>query len=662
MAVLSPFLPALLLGLFAFYCGNFSSAAGFPAGPIGQGLILITAVLAASSWRDPWRLGVAGRYLPWALVLASTLSLFASPVPRSGRVAVVLMPAFLLVPAFAARCWSTERRRALGVVGLSLVVGTVALWSLADALRLRLDRAAMPLGHHNLLAAFLAITLPLVVPGLRRAGAVRWLALSALLVGFTALLTTRSFLALAVVATVALANSYRLEKTRELVAGLALVALAFLVPRAAAIVAGKDSSASARAVYWRAAWDGFGERPVTGWGPGSTSWTIARTMHPIPGVSPAGEIVGQAHSLPLQLLRELGAPGAFLAASCLGLFFWRRWRSRSGAEDRSWVDAGLASVAAGLGCGLGEASLGIPAIALGLAVGAGAALAGAGAEPGAEDGGGAQQETAERKARRRAPLWPVVAYALLAATLLAPLARAQALYDRAVRVPNRALASPLLERAVGLDPGFPLYRARWAWSATAPIGQRAREALAAASQASGVAALWLRAGALALEAGEGEQARLAFEQAMALDPLSAFAPLQLLSLVADPASCAARALAADPRLAGATLFRGREALRTAAVGRVEVWAGIDAGWRAELRRVAATSVPGNGEEVDLTARIDGVPALALSLHLFRRTSWPADVARVRVERDAVRQLRALPAAAALPTSSAAAFPADRCAP
>lgn len=644
MAALLSLLPALLLGLFAFWCGNFSGAPDFPAGPLGQGLVLAAALFAASSWRDPWRLGEAGRYLPGALAVAVAASLLASPVPRSGRVAILLLPAFGLLPAFVARCWSTPRRRELGLVGLSVVVVGVAAWSLVDAFRLGLPRAAMPLGHHNLLASFLAILLPLVVPGLRRPGASRWLALAALGAGVAALISTRSFLAAAVVAAIALALSVRLESARAVVAGLALLVLALLVPRAAAMVTGADSSASARAVYWRAAWDGFRARPVTGWGPGSTPWTIAETMHPIPGASPAGEIVGQAHSLPLQLLRELGAPGTLLVVGCLGLFLWRRFRNLNSADDPAWVEAGLASVAAAIGCGLGESSLAIPAISVAIAAGAGAALAGEGGEA------------------RRDPRWPVWTWLLAAAGFLAPLALAQASYGRALELATREVASPLLERAMRLDPEFPLYRARWAWLAQAPLDRRARESYAAAQQSRGVASLWLRAGVLALEAGESQLARAAFEHAMALDPLSAFAPFQLSQLVEDPTSCTARAILSDPRLAAASLFRGREPLRREALDRVEVWPGIDAGWRAELKRVAVASAPVDGEEVDLTARIDTVPALAMSLHLFRRAAWPADVARIRVERDAVRRLRGLPAASTLPTSQSAAFPPDRCAP
>ncbi|MGE0641177.1 MAG: O-antigen ligase family protein [Thermoanaerobaculia bacterium] len=646
MAALRPHLPALLLALFAFHCGTLPGAAEFPAVAIGQALLLVAATLAGARI-DPLRLGRAGRLLPWALLLTVIASRAASPVPRAGIVALALLPAFLLLPSFVADCWATARARAAGVRSLLLLVGAVSVWSLVERARDGSERAAMPLGHHNLLAAFLVILLPLCVPGLRDRGPVRWLTLATIIAGGGALFATRSFLAAGVLATVALLFSARFARARQAVCGLALLALALLVPRAIAIVSGGDSSGQARAVYWRAAWDGFLERPITGWGPGSTPWTIAETMRPRPGISPAGEIVGQSHSLPLELLRELGAPGLALVVACLALFVIRRLWAPSGATDQVWVEAGVASLFAALGSSLGEAWLSVPAIPLAMAVGIGAALAGE--REGPEAGGGASR-------------WPAVLYAAAAAVLLVPPLLAERSYDRAVRAGTRDPAAAELADARRLDPRFPLYRARWAWSASAAISERAAEAFRAADESRGVATLWLRAGALALEAGTPDPARLAFSRALALDPLSAFAPFQLAALVDDPAACAARAVLAEPRLLAASVLRDREGRREALLRRIESWPGIDAGWRSELLQRASGLPEAGGDEVDLAARIDSEPALAMSLLTFRRRPWKADVARIRLEREGVRALRDLVPATALATSAATAFPRDRCAP
>jgi O-antigen ligase len=676
-----PLLPPLLLACFVFWSGTFPGAAAFPSAPVGQGLVLAAALLGAAAWRDPLRLGSAGRWLVGALLAAVALSLWASPVARAGRVGVVLLPAFLLLAPFVARCWSTERRREIGLMAWSAVVAVTAIWAVAEQMRQATSRAAMPLGHHNLLAAFLVITLPLTVPALRRRGAGRGLALLAIVSGVVALVETRSFLGGAALALVALAGATRFERARHLVLGLALLGLALLVPRAAAIVRGADSSASARQVYLRAGWQGASERPISGWGPGSTPWTLAEHLRPLPGVNPAGEVVGEMHSLPLALAYELGFVGLALAIAIAGLFLLRRWRGRRAASDRALVEAGLAGVAGFLLTALGGAQLSVTALPLAAALAAGAALAGE---------RGAQERVAQPlpEGRRRPFVRPGLVgwiYAGVAVLLLLPLARAQALYEAAARVRVRDKAAPLMARAMALDPQFALYRARWAWSAEAPVGERALAAIAAARAAPGVAALWLRAGALALEAGRTDLAREASERALALDPLGGFAAFQLATLgvaaddtgasgsiaassARDLADCAARALLAEPRLAAATAWRGRDPLRREALGRLEHWPGIDAGWRVEMMKQAAGAAPQpprvgapGGDEVELAAQIDTTPALAVSLHLFRRSPWPADVARIRVERAGVRRMK-VPSAAAMRESSAGAFPRGRCAP
>lgn len=662
-----PLLPALLLACFAFWSGTFPGAAAFPSGPAGQVLVLAAALLGAAGWRDPLGLGKSGRWLVAALLAAVALSLWASPVARAGRVGVWLLPAYLLLAPFVARCWSTERRREIGLTAWCAVVAATALWAIGEQIHQSTSRAAMPLGHHNLLAAFLVITLPLAVPALSRRGLARGVAVLAIVAGVVALVETRSFLGGATLAVLALAGASRFERARHLVLGLALLGLVLLVPRGAAIVRGEDSSASARQVYLRAGWQGATERPIVGWGPGSTPWTLALHLRPLPGVNPPGEVVGEMHSLPLALAYELGFPGLALAAGVTGLFFLRRWRARGAAVDRGLVEAGLAGLAGFLLTALGGAQLSVTALPLAAMLAAGAALAGAGAA----EGGSPDALSGGRRWSlygRVVPVWLYTAGAFLA---LLPLARAQAFYERAAELRVRAQAAPLVARAMALDPEFPLYRARWAWSAEAPAATRAVEAIAAARAAQGVTALWLRAGALALEAGRLDLAREALQQAMALDPLSGFAPFQLATLGGEggaPVDCAARALVAEPRFAAASFWRGRAALARQALERLEQWDGIDVGWRAEMLKQASQAAPvvrpadaPPVDEVDLAAQIDSTPALAVSLHLFRRSAWPADIARIRVERAGVRRVK-VPSAAALEESAAAAFPRDRCAP
>ena len=145
----------------------------------------------------------------------------------------------------------------------SAAVAAISL-AIAEHLRQGTSRSAMPLGHHNLLAAFLVITIPVAVPALRRRGISRWLSVLAIVAGVVALVLTRSCLGGAALALLAVAGAMRFERARHLVLGLALLGMALLVPRATAIVTGTDSSASARKVYLRAGWEGASERPVVG--------------------------------------------------------------------------------------------------------------------------------------------------------------------------------------------------------------------------------------------------------------------------------------------------------------------------------------------------------------------------------------------------------------
>jgi len=297
---------------------------------------------------------------------------------------------------------------------------------------------------------------------------------------------------------------------------------------------------------------------------------------------------------------------------------------------------------------LGNSLLATPAIPVALGCVAGFTLAASGGRP-----------------RRAGPgaRFALGAYVLVAAGgLLAP-ALAERSYVAARAASHRAAARPHLERAVALDPSFPLYRARRAWTSDQTAAARAREALRAAREARGVAALWLRAGGSAFEAGELAEARAAFAHTMALDPLGGVAPyLTFLASGGRELECAARAIAAEPRLLAAAAWRDAPAARAAALARLRGWPGLPKGYVEELERVAAR-LPGEpGEEVDLGQQMDATPALSVSLHQFRRPPWLADLARVRLERAAVRALAGVGSAAARADVPPSAFPRDRCAP
>ena len=374
---------------------------------------------------DPLGLGGGGRFLLPALLAAVGLAWWTSPVPRAGRVGLVLLPALLLAPAVFSRAWRAERderpdcgrpraqrRRLIATRSLSAAVAVVSVWALTSWLIGPGELPAEPLGHHLLLATWIVTLLPLALLPLGEAGHGRdfgrALAGVAGLSGVLAVLATRSLaggMALIVEVAVALwllrrlpAPSDRPERPAEpapswlerLAGGgagrrvrRAVAAAAFVVVAVALVASWGDPSLRARGVYWRAGWAGVLERPVTGFGPGSTAWTLAAFLRPVPGINPPGEVVGELHLVPLALAYELGLPGLALAIAVAGLFAWRRLRALgivgsttdpaapAAPADSALAVAGLVGLTGALVMGCATADWRVTALPLAVAVAAG---------------------------------------------------------------------------------------------------------------------------------------------------------------------------------------------------------------------------------------------------------------------------------------------------
>lgn len=640
--------PALLVAATAFG-GGLLSATHAPQAALGQLAILLLALPGALELADPWRLGARVRWLPAVLLVAVAGSWWLSDLPRAGKVGVALLPALLLAPAAVARTLSSAEQRRRAVTAWGLAVALVAAVALVEVVR-HGGRAAAPLGHHNLLGVWLATTLPVAAIGWRERGFRRVIAGAALVSGLAALAATRSLTAGLALAVVALWLRGRTRRGREVLLGIGLLAAGLAWPRLERVVSGDDSSMAARGVYAKAAWRGALEKPWTGWGPGSLPWTIAGFVEPVPGVNPPGELVGDPHSTPLTLALELGLPAAALALAVVVVFVWRRWRRWPLAADPPVALGGLAGGAIAALAALGGSWLSVPALPIAVVVVAGFALAGEGRGP--------------RPSRAAASVqWAlVVAYVGLAAAWLLPTVRAHLAYEKAVKSADPELRSSEIGLAARLDPAFPLYAARRAWPLAPPKKAGWLQAIEAAKRARGAGPLWLRAGVMSLEARQWSAATEALHRAMLLDPLSAAAPFLLFEASrGKEIDCAARALLAEPKLAAAAVFRGREPLRRAIIDRARRWPGIDAGWRRELTRQAVAASPRGRGDTDLVIRMDRVPALSASVYLFRRSPWPGELARIRLDLTAAGQLR-LPAASELKSSSRDAFPRLTCAP
>ena len=598
-------LPALVIALLALWSGTFSGAATFSGATATQIAILGFCGLGKQEIQDPLRIGSRARWLLPLLLGAVGLSWWLSPVARAGRTGLVLLPAFFLIPAASSWCWSTPILRRRGQVALSIVVLLVASVATTAYLCFDSPRAAFPLGHHTLLAGWLVLLLPIVMLSDRDSRLNRWLAITVGTAGTTALVLTGSLLGgLVALAQLIIAIFWcRLSKRWLLVPVLVLVLL--LVPRLGRIASGLDASSQTRAVYLKAGLLGIGERPFLGWGPGSTPWTVAEFTTPIPHLNPSSEIIGDLHSLPVQVAYEVGVPTLLISALLVACFFAVRLSELRSEPNQSGKAAMLGLIGAAL-FSLGAAPVSIPALPVAAAVVAGGAL------------------PARRPGRFRWRPFPtaiVALYMIGAAALLFPTAIAHRHYDIARGSGDVGKAIRSLESAIALDPRFPLYQARAAWLAAGQkISQSAAlQALRAAELARGLAPLWLEAGYLGHRSDQAWAPR-ALETAARLDPLSTLVAFhRMASRPSDPAAIdwGTQILTAEPGFAKARFWRNHPEL----VESIARKSGI----RPDTWRIDDTS-----QIAPLAMVLDKDPSLSFSLYAFRRSPWRGALAPIEL--------------------------------
>lgn len=605
--------PAVVLALFAAWCGTLPGGAS-ALGAIGAHAALLgLAALGLDRWSDPLGQAKTGRV---ALGLAAVLalgSLAASPVPRAGRTGLVVAALLLLVPAAVARLWATPEARRRGSLAVALVAVGIAGWALADRFALGSPRAAMPLGHHVLAAAWLVVVLPLALTAW---AARRWVAVVVAVVGGAALVATGSragLLAATVQVAVFLWEAATRERRRSRWArGGALAALAVAGTIALRLAAPGDPSVTARRGYLAGALAGISERPLLGWGPGAAPWTAALYLRPRPGLNPPGEALADLHSLPAHVAFELGVPLLLLLAG-MALLALRR---RPAPADALARGGRISGVGAAVVC-LGSASLAVTALPLALAVAVGATL------------------PVPPPASRRVRLAGWAGW-LVAIALLVPVDLAQAHWQRALRSPGEE-ARRSLARAVALDPGFPLYRARQAWLAPRPSVAAAEEAYRAARDAVGVPALWWLAGRLGMEASRPWGAE-ALAEAWRLDPLVAVGPYLLSEAGGvEAARWGARAVLVEPILGASLAWAERPGFLEEVASALRSWPGLEP--PAAERLAAALEGPRTDDGTrDLVFGFDGQPATSVTLHTFRRSGWPLELLRVPLSTPAVHRL------------------------
>ncbi len=666
-------------------------------------------------------LGAAGgsgslrRRLPWAwlpflLWLSVVASWLFSPVSRAGEAFVLFLLPAIWAAAGIGRLLGSPRARQWTISGVALVAVSVSAWALWWRPLHEQGRAALPIGHHNQLALVLVALLPVaalggwrmfgglrfrlgLLGGLLVSGVIAWtVGATGSFAGYLALLlqvVAASFLFIAV-------GGRRAEMRRVTSIRAPLAVLVLLPLLATALVAGlaasrtevpgplarvgalirlEDPSLEVRRTYAEAAFDGFGARPVLGWGPGSASWTLARHWQPAPGVHPPGEVITDAHSLLAQAPYEVGLLGTIVLFALALRYGARRLgdlvRAARAPPGTSASEADTALAAASL--------LGLLGAGVCLLFGVFATIT---AVPAVLVLNFGLAEAARRAATSASPpsepeaWWAprlrLAAFCWLGLAAVWSIERAVAArsYERGMAVAMAsaetsdaeppAEAWDLVRQAAALDPGFPLYRARFdPWSA--------------AVSGDGLAPLWLLAGT---DIGVGpERRREALERACDLDPLSALAPFELMLLErqrgtpasdAPVAARAARAIIAEPLLLAASAFEGDPDLRSDLYRRIVDWPGLPPGWLAafeELWFALDWSNGGQGPARDvLSVEADGQPALSFSLFAFRRPPWPLSIGAVplRSHRLAAVEDVGLPAVTHLPQTAPSPFRSRRC--
>ena len=593
-------LPALLLATTVFWSGTFVSGATFAGATTTQLALLAFCWIGARQSPDPLILGLRGRWIVPLLFGALVASWWLSPVPRAGSVGILLLPALMLVPSAVARCWQRSNELAIGQAALSIVVLMVSAFAIASIWVVQTPRAALPLGHHSLLAGWLVLVLPAVVTTRVESRLVRGLVWAAAAIGLIALALTGSFLGAIVASGQFLALILVCRWPRRLILVL-LVPAYGLAGRLAEITQGADASLRARSVYFEAGLAGILQRPLLGWGPGSTPWMISRFTAPVANLNPSTEIIGDLHSLPLQIGFEGGLVVLGLAALLVFWFLASRIRTIRADRDVSRVGP-LVGMIGGVVFSLGSSPLAIPALPVTAAIVAGAALQGSWSPP--------------RRAR-----WLPLMYLSAAAILLLPKAWAHRHYDLARGQSDPAQTLVNLQSAIRLDPEFPLYRARAAWlqSAAEKSAPAANEARLAAEKAVAVAPLWLQAGYLGHRAGL-VWAPDALAQAADLDPLSTLVWFQrMVTQPTDPQASdwGARALYGEPGFAQARFWRQHVDLAKA----VALRSGVEP---------RTTPLDEKSDVVELAMVFDKTTAQSFSLFAFRRSAWPGALAPVEI--------------------------------
>lgn len=342
------------LGCFALITLSFPAATRMWAWPWELALWITLGMpplwLALRSWDSSVPLALPRRR--WLFVLSATaVTILLSAALSPHRAQSLLWSASWLAPLagfLIAHDWlqgrsenDTIRARVLLERALLVAFAMVGIWSVGNWLQDLLTtsfanvveaRNPYPLGHSNYTAGMALLMLPLGAAGtLRERGSWRALGASVVILAGTMLFSSGSrggMLGLAAIAVLGVWLApipWRLKLFTAL-AAMAVGALFIAAhPRTRTLfgIGGEISLARSddqRSAMFTAGWLMGNERPLLGWGPGTTPLVYPRFRGQLDG---GAENVLQLHSAPVQIWAELGVLGLIVAAAALGLVLTR---------------------------------------------------------------------------------------------------------------------------------------------------------------------------------------------------------------------------------------------------------------------------------------------------------------------------------------------------
>jgi O-antigen ligase len=298
-------------------------------------------VLPSTGWRI---LAIATA----ATVVASTLaSPYRAEAVRWAAPELAAIATFFAIFDWLHRGTAAElRRETLWRIAAAvfLVIGatSLVLWAThlpaATARGILFGRNAYPLGHSNYTAGLALLMIPCFATGaVRSRGKTRAIAIVGVLLALAMLFTSSSragVIALGVLALVGfVAAPWRLNVKMLVAVAAVLATIAFVAanPRTRAMLLPADPAAPPnlsnvqRSAMLLGGWRMGRDRPLLGWGPGTTPLAFPRYRA---GLDGGAENVLQLHSLPVQLWADLGAAGILCALGFVLLVF------RNGRHDR----------------------------------------------------------------------------------------------------------------------------------------------------------------------------------------------------------------------------------------------------------------------------------------------------------------------------------------